>query len=185
MQEHKPSIDIRRPDGDSPGREDRRKSLQFKRAHSKRVKFETDEVKKAAREERLRVQREAKLRKMQEARQNKLAETLKKAEAQMQNTFVAKIFRNQQDLRKLDNLSSAEEQAKKRAEFRMKQLKQLEERKLDCRVTPSFFTLIAFEQQHRDNNSFICNTLCTHSLYVNFSLTSWLRSTIHIIVIAS
>lgn len=93
-------------------------------------------LKRASREERRRKQQEAKLRKMQEARQKKIEETLKKAEAQMKGTFVAKIFKSQEDLRKLDSLGLAQEQAKKRADFRLKQLKQLEERKLDCRVWP-------------------------------------------------
>ena len=91
--------------------------------------------KEQAKEERLQQQREHKLKRMQKAREKKIQETLKKAEAEMQGTFMAKIFKGHQDLRKLDSLSAASDRDKKRQEFRLKQLKQLEERKLDCRVS--------------------------------------------------
>lgn len=136
LQDTRASFDIR--GHTDPAHSERRASIQMRRASSRRVRFEQDnlraEARRISKEERKKKQHEAKLKKLQEAREKKIAETLKKAEAQMQNTFVAKIFKSQQDFKKLDSLGLAAEQAKRRADYRMKQLKQLEERKLDCRV---------------------------------------------------
>lgn len=59
---------------------------------------------------------------------------MRNVEGQMKKTFLPKIFKEEQDLKKLEEVAVAEEQQRRRTAFRSKQLKQLEERKLDCRV---------------------------------------------------
>ena len=59
---------------------------------------------------------------------------MRKVEQQMKTRFLAKIFTQEEDLRKLEAAAQVEEQQQRRAQFRAQQLKQLEERKLDCRV---------------------------------------------------
>lgn len=70
---------------------------------------------------------------------------MKGVEAQLQKTFLVKIFKNQQDLLSLEQVSMAEENQKRRAKFRAKQLAELEKRKLDCRVGSSSMKRIPAE----------------------------------------
>lgn len=71
----------------------------------------------------------------EEAKKRRIEEAMKSAEAQMQKTFLPKIFKGHEDLRKLEQVALAEDQQKRRAAFRAKQLMKLEKRKLDCRVS--------------------------------------------------
>ena len=68
-------------------------------------------------------------------RKRRIQDAMKGVEEQLQKTFLTKIFRNQQDLLKLDGVATAEDNQKRRAKFRTKQLEELEKRKLDCRVS--------------------------------------------------
>lgn len=69
-----------------------------------------------------------------EMKRRRVQEAMKGVEAQLQKTFLVKIFKNQQDLLSLEQVAIAEENQKRRATFRAKQLEELEKRKLDCRV---------------------------------------------------
>lgn len=60
---------------------------------------------------------------------------MKGVEAQLQKTFLVKIFKSQEDLLALKQISTAEEDQKRRVRNREKQLEELEKRKLDCRVS--------------------------------------------------
>ena len=75
---------------------------------------------------------EAKL--QEEMKRRRIEEAMKGVEAQMQKTFLPKIFKGHEDLRKLEDVAIAEERQKRRSDFRAKQLAELEKRKLDCRV---------------------------------------------------
>ena len=69
-----------------------------------------------------------------DTRRDRLEEYMRAIEQQMKTRFLAKIFKQEEDLRKLEAAAQVEEQQQLRAQFRAQQLKQLEARKLDCRV---------------------------------------------------
>ncbi len=70
----------------------------------------------------------------EEIKKRRVQEAMKGVEAQLQKTFLTKIFKSQQDILNLEQVSTAEENQKRRARIRAKQLEELEKRKLDCRV---------------------------------------------------
>ena len=79
-----------------------------------------------------------------DSKRDKLEEYMRKVEQQMKTRFLAKIFTQEEDLRKLEAAAQVEEQQQRRAQFRAQQLKQLEERKLDCRVGLAFSPCLPF-----------------------------------------
>ena len=70
----------------------------------------------------------------EELKKRRIQEAMKGVEAQLQKTFLTKIFKSQQDILNLEQVSTAEENQKRRARVRAEKLVELAKRKLDCRV---------------------------------------------------
>ena len=78
----------------------------------------------------------------EELKKRRIQEAMKGVEAQLQKTFLTKIFKSQQDILNLEQVSTAEENQKRRARIRAEKLVELEKRKLDCRVGLLGFNLM-------------------------------------------